>query len=235
MRNRPTVLYFSPAGRQVPDLISSWIEAKQFRLVRYDDREVAEVHAVRSPPNFVVVDADGEPSEGAAFCRNLKSDPYTSIVPVAIVASAHAAEDVTAWFDAGADEVITPLFEASEQRGRLDSLLLRTERNVSVHPSTRLPGTMEIEREMRRILSFPHRMVVLETTWGELSRGEWRSGITPTQAAGSILGWQSRNIPFLLAGSRERAAALTERWLRIVHRRAWHSLRALTENAECTE
>ena len=149
MRNRPTVLYFSPAGRQVPDLISSWIEAKQFRLVRYDDREVAEVHAVRSPPNFVVVDADGEPSEGAAFCRNLKSDPYTSIVPVAIVASAHAADDVTAWFDAGADEVITPLFEASEQRGRLDSLLLRTERNVSVHPSTRLPGTMEIEREMR--------------------------------------------------------------------------------------
>ena len=150
MRNRPTVLYFSPAGRQVPDLISGWIEAKQFRLVRYDDREVAEVHAVRSPPNFVVVDADGEVSEGAAFCRNLKSDPYTSIVPVAIVVSSHAPEDVTAWFDAGADEVLTPLFEASEQRGRLDGLLLRTERNVSVHPSTRLPGTMEIEREMRR-------------------------------------------------------------------------------------
>ena len=119
MRNRPTVLYFSAAGREVPDLISGWIEAKEFSLVRYDDREVAEIHAVRSPPNFVIVDADGLTSEGAAFCRNLKSDPYTSIVPVAVVASAHSAADVGAWFDAGADEVITPLFEAREQRGRL--------------------------------------------------------------------------------------------------------------------
>lgn len=149
MRNRPTVLYFSAAGRDVPDLISDWIEAKNFSLVRYDDREVAEIHAVRSPPNFVIVDADGMASEGAAFCRSLKSDPYTSIVPVAVVASAHSAADVGAWFDAGADEVITPLFEAREQRGRLDGLLVRTERNVSVHPSTRLPGTTEIEREMR--------------------------------------------------------------------------------------
>ena len=149
MRNRPTVLYFSPADRQVPDLIASWIEAKQFVLVRHHDPEVAEVHAVRSPPNFVIVDADGTASDGANLCRSLKADPYTAIVPVAVIASAHGAVEVGAWFEAGADEVITPLFEVSEQRGRLDGLLLRTERNVSVHPSTRLPGTGEIEREMR--------------------------------------------------------------------------------------
>lgn len=88
------------------------------------------------------------------------------------------------------------------------------------------------EKEMQRILEFPSRMVVLETSWAELSRGEWRSQIRPTQAAGSILGWQSRGIPFLLAENRERAAALSKRWLLIVHRRAWRESRALTENAE---
>ncbi len=45
--------------------------------------------------------------------------------------------------------MITPLFSGEEQQGRLNGLMLRTERNVSVHPSTRLPGTTEIERAIR--------------------------------------------------------------------------------------
>ena len=58
MRNRPTVLYFSPAGRPVPDIILAWIEAKGFVLVEHRERGVAEAHAVRSPPHLVVVDAE---------------------------------------------------------------------------------------------------------------------------------------------------------------------------------
>jgi GGDEF domain-containing protein len=65
------------------------------------------------------------------------------------VAGNHATEQVREWFEVGADEVITPLFEPAEQRSRLDVLLYRTERNVAVHPSTRLPGTTEIEREIK--------------------------------------------------------------------------------------
>ena len=64
----------------------------------------------------------------------------------------HEAEQVEAWFAAGADEVISGIFSPAEQRARLDAMLVRTERDVSVHPSTRLPGTTEIEREIRRRL-----------------------------------------------------------------------------------
>jgi GGDEF domain-containing protein len=59
---------------------------------------------------------------------------------------------VQQWFEAGADEVISPLFDPHEQRSRLRSLLQRTERSVAVHPTTRLPGTNEIEREIKRRL-----------------------------------------------------------------------------------
>ena len=52
----------------------------------------------------------------------------------------------------GADEVVTSLFSPAEQRARIDAILTRTERDVSVHPSTRLPGTTEIERAIRRQL-----------------------------------------------------------------------------------
>ncbi|MEE8268081.1 MAG: GGDEF domain-containing protein, partial [Gemmatimonadales bacterium] len=60
---------------------------------------------------------------------------------------------VELWFAAGTDEVITEIFTAAEQRARLDAMLVRTVRDVSVHPSTRLPGTNEIEREIRRQLT----------------------------------------------------------------------------------
>ncbi len=54
--------------------------------------------------------------------------------------------------DAGADEVLTPLLDVAEQRARLDAMVVRSERSVAVHPSTRLPGTTEIERAIRRHL-----------------------------------------------------------------------------------
>ncbi len=37
-----------------------------------------------------------------------------------------------------------------EQVGRLEGLFTRAERDVAVHPSTRLPGTTEIERNIKR-------------------------------------------------------------------------------------
>ena len=72
--------------------------------------------------------------------------------PVTALAGDHHPEQVQAWFAAGADEVISGLFSPAEQRSRLDAMLVRTERDVSVHPSTRMPGTTEIEREIRRRL-----------------------------------------------------------------------------------
>ncbi len=149
MRTRPTVLYFSPAERPVPDLISSWLGTKPFSVVSFGDRDELETVALRSPPVLIVIDADGAGDDGPALCRSLKADPFSAIVPIVAVAGRHATDQVQQWFEAGADEVITPQFEAAEQHSRLEVLLVRTERNVAVHPSTLLPGTTEIERALR--------------------------------------------------------------------------------------
>jgi diguanylate cyclase (GGDEF)-like protein len=84
--------------------------------------------------------------------RRLKADSFTAIIPVAILTQGHDAASNCRWYAAGADEILTPLFDPQEQRARLDALIGRTARDVAVHPSTRLPGTTEIEREMRRRL-----------------------------------------------------------------------------------
>src|SRR2546425_6879355 len=104
---------------------------------------------LRSLPRLVVIDAEGGP-EGLELCARLKADSYSAIVPLAVLTSRHATERVQQWFAAGADEVITPLFEPAEQAVRLDGLMARMARDVAVNPSTRLPGTTEIERAIRR-------------------------------------------------------------------------------------
>ena len=150
MRTRPTVLFFSPAGRSVPELLARWVDGKGLSVIAVSEPTVVEQMVLRALPALVIIDCDATGTQGVELCARLKADPYTAIVPVAAVTSRHATDRVKEWFTVGADEVITPLFEPSEQASRLDGLLTRTARDVAVNPSTRLPGTTEIEREIRR-------------------------------------------------------------------------------------
>ena len=151
MRTRPTILFFSPDGAPAPPLVRHWADANGFQLLAFSDAEEVAAMTLRGRPSVLFLDgAAGE--AGLALVRRLKSDSFTAIVPAAAIDGVHDAERVQAWFAAGADEVLTAQFSEAEQAARVAAMLSRTERDVSVHPSTRLPGTTEIEREIRRRL-----------------------------------------------------------------------------------
>jgi GGDEF domain-containing protein len=152
VRTRPTILFFSPDGCPVPALVRQWATVHAFPLLVFDEPAEVESIVLRGHPCLLFVDGDSSGTIGLGLIRRLKSDAFTAIVPVTTLAGSHHPDQVQAWFASGADEVITGLFSPAEQRSRLDSMLVRTERDVSVHPSTRLPGTTEIEREIRRRL-----------------------------------------------------------------------------------
>ncbi len=152
MRNRPTILFYSPDAGPVPGILSQWAEASQFPLLVLDDPAEVSAIILRGTPSLLFVDADRMGPEGLTLVRDLKDDPFCAIVPITMLSESHHPERVNAWFQAGTDEVITGMFTAAEQRARLDAMLVRTVRDVSVHPSTRLPGTTEIEREIRKRL-----------------------------------------------------------------------------------
>jgi GGDEF domain-containing protein len=152
VRTRPTILFFSPDGCPVPALVRQWAGVHSFPLLAFSDPDEVESIVLRGHPCLLFVDGDHSGNTGLGLVRRLKSDAFTAIVPVTALAAAHHPERVQAWFASGVDEVITGVFAPAEQRSRLDAMLVRTERDVSVHPSTRLPGTTEIEREIRRRL-----------------------------------------------------------------------------------
>lgn len=83
------------------------------------------------------------------------------------------------------------------------------------------------ERELKRLLAYPCRAVVVECTWADLEAGGWRSKLTPQSAAGSVLAWIGSGVPFLFAGSREAAQRATVRILYSAANRRYRELRGL--------
>lgn len=115
--------------------------------------------ALRGRPRCAVIDARDDPAHALAACRELKADSFTGIVPT-VVFCVSGAEALTAAFDAGADEVIDDGMPSEIVLKRLDAMLARSDRDTTVHPSTRLPGTFEIEADIARRLEAGEQFAV---------------------------------------------------------------------------
>lgn len=116
---------------------------------RFSDADEVMQVALRGRPRLVLVDARQHPVAALKMCRRLKQDSFTGIVPV-LMATRDDDASFAAAFDAGADEVLRERIGAHEVTLRMDAMLRRSDRDTFVHPSTRLPGTIEIELEMTR-------------------------------------------------------------------------------------
>ncbi|HEX9895862.1 MAG TPA: diguanylate cyclase [Gemmatimonadales bacterium] len=160
MRTRPTILYYGPVDVPVPELIRRWAENKGFPLLVLERRDEVESIVMRGHPSLLVVDGERMAESAKVLVAAIKADPFSAIVPVTVLEGAHDPESMQQWFAAGADEILTAVFPPPEQRARLDAMLVRTQRDVAVHPSTRMPGTTEIEREIRRQLETGHEFAV---------------------------------------------------------------------------
>jgi diguanylate cyclase (GGDEF)-like protein len=101
------------------------------------------VYALRSRPRFIVIDGRSDFPTAIAACRKIKRDPFSGVVPVAFVAPDGVRHVVQA-LEAYTDDVIVPGMDPSEITTRLTALIARSDRDTTVHPSTRLPGAPAI-------------------------------------------------------------------------------------------
>lgn len=148
MTSDRTVVYFGGGRRAAPPLVDRFCEERGLDLEPAPTEEA--VHAIlnRAVPACLVADAREDASSVLQLCRDLKQDPFTALVPVVIVRPSDNEGLIADGLAAGADEVITELADNSENWLRLRLVLDRASRDVNVHPTTRLPGTVQIERDM---------------------------------------------------------------------------------------
>jgi GGDEF domain-containing protein len=149
---QPNAVRYSPDGASLPAPVSAWIEAQDASVVTLSSADDLMSLGLRTRPRFVIFDARREPTAAHAALHRLKKDSYTAVVPCAVVCG-NKYEALSEAFDAGADEVIRDGMEAPEAIRRLTAMLIRSERDLIVHPSTRLAGTSAIEAEIGRRLA----------------------------------------------------------------------------------
>ena len=89
------------------------------------------------------------------------------------------------------------------------------------------------DREVQRLLAFPVRILVIESSWEAIESHEpafpqWRGKVTREAVLGSLMGWQAAGLSVHMAGDHERAGKHVARMLYTVARRRYAELRALS-------
>jgi GGDEF domain-containing protein len=160
MPRRAVLIYYSAASRAVPPVVRRFACESELPLVEIATE--AEVFACvsRAYPAAIVVDAGSGADAELEMVRLLKREPFTAVVPVIVQLEATGDALVEAALETGADEVLTPALSERERLLRLVMALRRAERDVSVHPTTRLPGTVQIERDFAERLRSGARFAV---------------------------------------------------------------------------
>jgi GGDEF domain-containing protein len=160
MASERSIVYYGP-GRPGPSPAVSGF-ARDWGLQVDEATSTEEVSAAlnRTFPACLVLDARSQPAPVLDLCRAMKKDAFTAIVPVVIQVTGEGRELSADALEAGADEVMTDAFSEREARLRLELMLRRAERDVSVHPTTRLPGTVQIERDLMERITRDERFGV---------------------------------------------------------------------------
>ncbi len=132
--------------------MSAWIDSQEASVVTLSSADELMSIGLRARPRFVIFDARKKSEPVLAALHRIKKDSYTGVVPCAVLCG-KSAEALEESFDMGADEVIRDGMQAPEAIRRLTAMLIRSERDLIVHPSTRLAGTSAIESEIGRRLA----------------------------------------------------------------------------------
>ena len=152
------VLYLG--GPRVPEALERFLEERGGELTVFGAGSEVVQALERGVVDLVVLDTDHDFSSATGLCRQLKNDPFNSVVPIVFHSREHRVDEIARGFESGADEFLCGTHSGREQVLRLRTVLDRFERDVAVHPSTMLPGTKIIQHDIQRRIASGERFAV---------------------------------------------------------------------------
>lgn len=91
------------------------------------------------------------------------------------------------------------------------------------------------ERELQRMRAYDSKCVVVEATWAEISKGDWRNQINPSVVHGSCQRYMGWGIPFFFAQDRAEAAKFVANFLWLCARANWDKMRQFRESLRVSQ
>ena len=146
-------------------------EARELILVADDDEDIVrfvevnlrlegfDVHTVSDGqaalqatydlgPDLVLLDVMMPKLDGFEVCQRLRSDSRTKHVTVIMLTAKSLSADKVVGLTAGADDYMIKPFDPIELVARVKSALRRSQEMRGLNPLTRLPGNVEVQREV---------------------------------------------------------------------------------------
>ena len=144
-----SAIVFSPKEAPISAAVQRWLATLGVPQLRIREADALMAVALRSRPRLVIFDARTQGAEVLGALTRLKADSFTGVIPAAALVGPDSAA-LDAAFRCGADEVLPESLDDAAISIRLGAMLRRSDRDLDVHPSTRLPGAIEIEAEIAR-------------------------------------------------------------------------------------
>ena len=143
-----TIVYSASSPSAGPDLLTRFCVEHGYSLLAVEGAEGVHALLNRSFPSCLVLDGGDDPAPMLDLYARVKRDTFTAIVPVILLIPSNQSDLAVDCLAAGADEVVSQAGSDREQSLRFESVVRRAQRDVAVHPTTRLPGTVQIERDI---------------------------------------------------------------------------------------
>jgi GGDEF domain-containing protein len=144
----PVIVYYSSADSVPPQALNGHVAERGCKLIKAAAAKDVVALVNRGHPALVVLDGDGEVDEVCELIKTLRADPFSAIVPVIVWSESSDIARIESILEAGADDLLKGAMPEREKSLRLSTVVRRAERDVGVHPTTRLPGTAMIERDI---------------------------------------------------------------------------------------
>lgn len=134
------------------DMVGDLFRAAGFAVRTAHSGAAALAEIRRSPPDLAVLDYRMGRPDGFEVCSQVKGDPRLEHIPVLILTGEGEVDHRVRAFEAGADDFLAKPFDPRELLGRVRAMLRLASQGLDRNPTTGLPGSEAVRREIGRRL-----------------------------------------------------------------------------------